>query len=61
MVRRIGNLIEIPFRPICFPFDDSPALSSQGSEHEAGSLIPTNVEPKLGCKCSRTARKPYSQ
>ena len=61
MVRRIGNLIGIPFRPMGFPCDDSPVLSSQGREHEAGSLSPTNVEPKLGCKCSRTARKPYSQ
>ena len=61
MVRRIGNLMEIPFRPICLPCDDSPVLSSQGREHEAGRLIPANVEPKLGCKCSRTAGKPYSQ
>lgn len=61
MVRRIGNLMENPFRPNGFPCDDSPALSSQGREYEAGSLSPANVELKLGCKCSRTARKPYSQ
>ena len=61
MVRRIGNLMEIEFRPIGFLYDESTALSSQGRDHEAGSLSPTNVEPKLSCTCRRTARKPYSQ